>query len=142
MPDKLVVDTSVFISALIGKTAGASRTLLRLCLTGELQPLMGNALFSEYSEVSSRDRIRERCPLSEKEIEELLNSFLAVCEWVPIYYLWRPNLSDEADNHLVELAVAGNATTIVANNVRDLKNAELSFPELRILTPKQVLKEH
>ena len=27
------------------------------------------------------------------------------CRWVRVYYLWRPNLPDEADN-VVELAVA------------------------------------
>lgn len=141
MQERVVIDTSVFISALIGKTAGASRTLLRLCLMGQLKPLMGNALFSEYSDVSSRDRILSRTPLNANEVEDLLNSFVSVCEWVPIYFLWRPNLGDEADNHLIELAVAGNATVIVTNNIRDLKNAEFSFPELRILTPKQILKE-
>jgi len=142
MLDRVVIDTSVFVSALIGKTGGASRSLLRLCLVGELQPLMGNALFSEYCDVSARDRIRDRCPLTPTEIGEFLSAFVSKCEWVPIYYLWRPNLRDEADNHLIELAVAGNATSIVTNNIRDLRNAEISFPELRVLTPKQLLKEH
>jgi len=36
-----------------------------------------------------------------------------------IYFLWRPNLRDEADNHLVELAVAGGAQAVVTRNKRD-----------------------
>ena len=39
----------------------------------------------------------------------MFHSFLSLCEWVPVYYLWRPNLRDEGDNHLIELAVAGRA---------------------------------
>jgi predicted nucleic acid-binding protein len=59
---------------------------------------------------------------------------------VKVYFLWRPNLPDEGDNHLVELAIAGGADTIVTNNVRDVRRGELSFPDLQILTPAEFLK--
>ncbi len=49
-------------------------------------------------------------------------------------------LPDEADNHLVELALAGGADAIVTNNVRDVRRGELAFPDLQILTPAQFLK--
>jgi predicted nucleic acid-binding protein len=49
--------------------------------------------------------------------------------------LWRPNLPDEADNHLIELALAGNADTIVTTNTKDLAHGELRFPGLKILSP-------
>jgi hypothetical protein len=38
-----------------------------------------------------------------------------------VYFLWRPNLPDEADNHLIELALAGAAQTIVTHNLNDLQ---------------------
>ena len=47
--------------------------------------------------------------LTAGECEELFAAFLSVTQWVPIYYTWRPNLSDEADNHIVDLAIAGNS---------------------------------
>ena len=50
------------------------------------------------------------------------------------------NLPDEADNHLIELALAGHADAIVTHNVRDLRRGELSFPDLHILTPTEFLK--
>jgi len=78
------------------------------------------------------------CLLSESEIQELLEAFLSVCQWINIYYLWRPNLRDEADNHLIELAVAGN--TIVTNNVKDFQKTELLFPELSILKPEDMIR--
>lgn len=134
----VVMDTSVLISSLIG-AQGASREILRGCLQGVYYPLISNALFSEYEDVSKRKKIVEICPLSSEEIEELLNAFYSVCHWVQIYYLWRPNLFDEGDNFLIELAIAGNANFIVTHNVRDFQNAELKFSDLDIVTPAQLL---
>jgi putative PIN family toxin of toxin-antitoxin system len=136
---KLIVDTSVFISALIG-SRGPSRELIRRCLLGDYVPLMGNALFAEYESVISRPSVVSKCPLNTTEIMELLAAFLSVCEWVNVYYLWRPNLRDEGDNHLIELAVAGNAIGIATNNVRDFQGADLLFPDLLITTPEQLLR--
>jgi len=135
----VVVDTSVVISALIG-ARGPGREVLRKCLNREYAPLISNALFQELEDVSKRKRVLEKCPLSKYEIKDLLHAFYSVCHWVPIYYLWRPNIIDEADNFLIELALAGNATHIITNNISDLKNSELNFPELTILKPEQILR--
>ena len=139
MVKTIVIDTSVIISALIGKK-GPCREVLRKSLLGDYIPLISNALFLEYEDVSKRKRVIDVCPLTDREIAELLNAFYSVCDWVPIYYLWRPNIADEADNFLIELALAGNATHIVTNNIRDLKSAELRFPELKIITPAKLLR--
>ena len=139
MSKKVVIDTSVVISALIGKR-DASREVLRRCLNGQYAPLISNALFQEYEAVNSRKKIQDICPLGRGEIQNLLNAFYSVCNWVPIYYLWRPNLKDENDNFLIELALAGNSKLIVTNNVKDLVGAELRFEELRILRPEQLLR--
>jgi predicted nucleic acid-binding protein len=58
-----------------------------------------------------------------------------------IYYLWRPNLRDEADNHVVELAVAAGVNIIATYNRADFVGTGLHFSELRILTPADLLKE-
>jgi putative PIN family toxin of toxin-antitoxin system len=134
-----VVDTSVFISALI-ISKGSSRELIRRCLKGEYQPLMGNALFSEYESVIGREEIIAKCPLTSVEISALLASFMSVSQWIYIYYLWRPNLKDEGDNHLIELAVAGNAQIIATHNIKDFRNPELLFPNLSILKPEEIIR--
>jgi putative PIN family toxin of toxin-antitoxin system len=139
MSQTVVIDTSVLVSALLGPS-GPARELLRQCLTGKYKPLISNALFQEYEELTNRSRILKKCPLSPSELRELLNAYYSICEWVPIYYLWRPNLRDESDNFLIELAVAGNAHCVVTNNIRDLKESELVFADLRVVTPAQLLR--
>jgi len=135
----IVVDTSVVISALIGQK-GPARAVLRHCLNGFYRPLISNALFQEYEDVSQRADILKKTPLLASEIQELMCAYYSTCQWVPIYYLWRPNLSDESDNFLIELAVAGNAKYLVTNNVKDLKAAELTFHGFEILTPEDLLR--
>ena len=61
---------------------------------------------------------------------------------VSVYYLWRPNLPDEADNHVVELAVAGDAEAIVTHNTRDFCRNELRFPGLTVVTPGALTTEN
>ena len=139
MVTKIVVDTNVFVSVLIGRKGSAAREVLRQCLRGSYQPLMGNALFNEYLDVMNRDEIKAKCPLTDSEAEDLLGDFMSVCQWVKIFYLWRPNLKDEADNHLIELAIAGNATIIVTRNVSDFKRSQLQFPQIEIFKPEEIL---
>jgi predicted nucleic acid-binding protein len=98
-------------------------------------------LFLEYEDVVGRPSIVERSPLTESEIGELLDAFASVCTWVRVYYRWRPSLIDEADHHLLELAVAASAGAIVTKNVRHFIGGELRFPQIRILRPEEIIKE-
>jgi putative PIN family toxin of toxin-antitoxin system len=139
MSVKIVIDTNVFIGAIIS-SQGLNRQLIRCCLQRKYQPLMGNALFAEYESVMERAEIIARCPLDRTEIIDLLAAFVSVSEWVNIYYSWRPNLRDEGDNHIIELAVAGNAKIVATNNIKDFKGAKLVFPDLLILTPEQIIR--
>jgi putative PIN family toxin of toxin-antitoxin system len=140
MTEKIVIDTSVFISSLISPQ-GKSRELIKCCLQGKYQPLMANSLFSEYESVINRDIIKEKCPLTLDEIDSLFNAFLSVSQWINIYYLWRPNLKDEGDNHLIEIAIAGGANLIATYNIKDFNGAELLFSNLQILTPEDLINK-
>ena len=58
-----------------------------------------------------------------------------------MYYGWRPNLPDEGDNHLIELALAGGAQAIVTHNLRDLQGGDLLLGRLQVMTPAQCLEK-
>ena len=133
------MDTNVLVSACLG--SGPANAVLRACLSGACRPLVGVALFAEYEDVLARDPLWEQAPLCAAERSELLDIFLGACEWTRVYFAWRPNLPDEADNHLIELAVAGSAQFIVTRNLRDLSRGELRFPGLRVADPAAFMKE-
>lgn len=137
--NRIVIDTSVLISALIGKM-GPAREVVRQCLLGIHLPIISTALFLEYESVTRRQEIMDKCPLPVDQIKELLNSIYSVSELIQIHFLWRPNSQDEGDNFLVELAVAGNANIIVTNKVRDFRNAELQFDSFKIQRPEEFLR--
>jgi putative PIN family toxin of toxin-antitoxin system len=139
MISRIVVDTNIFISAILSPH-GKNREVIRACLLNKAVPLMGSALFHEYEDLLSRNELMEKSPLNKNEREDLLSAFLSVSEWVKVYFLWRPNLPDEADNHLIELALAGSAETIVTNNTKDLIHGQLRFHDIKIQTPNQFLK--
>lgn len=134
----IVVDTNVFVSACMGQ--GASAAVVAGCLQGRFLPLMSAALMAEHDDVLGREALFARSRLDSGERSELLDIYLAHCRWTRIYFGWRPNLRDEGDNHLIELAVAGGAEAIVTHNLRDLRAHELKFPDLALLTPGQLLK--
>lgn len=138
---KIVIDTNVFVSAILGKEDSYARLVIEAVFDDELMPLMGEALFNEYMDVLNRDSLFKNSPLNRGEREELLASFLSCCQWTKIYFNWRPNLKDEKDNHIIELAVAGGAKQIITQNVRDFISGELKFPELEIVTPEMFIKE-
>ena len=140
MVQRIVVDTNVLVSAVLSPD-GATREVLRRCLTGAARPLVGNALFLEYEDVLSREALFAAAPIGPEDRAALLDAVLGVCQWINISYLWRPNLRDESDNHLVELAVAGNAAWIVTGNERDVAAGELVFDGFRVVTPGAWLKE-
>jgi len=137
---RVVIDTSVWISALISPE-GCARNVLRQALLKKIEPQMGTTLFLEYEAVMKRNRIRELCPIGEEERQELFNAYLSVCNWNEIYYLWRPNLPDADDDFLIELAVASNSELIITENLKDLKGGELDF-NLEILTPTQYCRRY
>ncbi|MGK2871788.1 MAG: PIN domain-containing protein [Alphaproteobacteria bacterium] len=108
-------------------------------MTGDFQPLFGNALWLEYQDLLGR-QVWDEATTPAGRIP-VLAALAKQGRWVTVYYGWRPNLPDEADNHLIELALAGSAAAIITHNIRDLRRGELRLGNLQILTPVQCLEE-
>lgn len=135
----MVLDTNVLVGALL-RGGGSARAVVRASLQGHYHPVIGPALLAEYEDVMGRATLFEDSVLSQGEREAVLDALLSRCRWVEVFYAWRPNLPDEADNHLIELAVAAQAEAIVTRNLRDVSRGELKFPMLRVLSPEQCLE--
>ena len=134
----IVIDTGVFVAGL-RSAGGESRGVLRLALGGNVQPLFGNALWIEYQDLLGRPVWGDSTTAAERR--QVLAALARQGRWVTVYYGWRPDLPDERDNHLIELALAGGARAIVTHNLRDLRGGELRLGNLRVLTPAQCLEE-
>jgi len=135
---KVVIDTNIWISALISKD-GLSRDVIRLALREHIFPQISTSLLVEYESVMKRAKVQNLCALSVQEQEELFYAYLSTCKWNEIFYLWRPNLKDKDDDFLVELAVASNAKVIISENKKDFEAYELLF-DFEVLTAKEFLE--
>ena len=102
---------------------------------------MSATLFLEYDDVLNRPELFKAARLDAFERARLFDIFVSKCIFIDVYYKWRPNLRDEGDNHIIELAIAANANVIVTSNLRDFDKSDLRFDQLQIMTPDAVLKE-
>lgn len=106
---------------------------------GQYVPVFGNALWLEYEEVLGRSALWD-ASTSAGDRMQVLSALAQAGRWTTISFGWRPNLPDEADNHLIELAVASGADAIVTHNIRDIARGELKWAQLLVLTPAQCLE--
>ena len=133
---KAVVDTNVLFAGLYSAT-GASHQILRLIEQGRIVPQLSTTLLFEYEEVLKRNQ--KQLKLSDRAIEDVLNGLCSSGEGRKIHFLWRPQLSDPKDDHVLELAVAAGGVDIVTYNIKDFTQASLFG--IRIVEPSKLLGE-
>ena len=132
----IVVDTNVIIAGARSKK-GASYRILSAMVEHRLDFLVSVPLFLEYEEVLKRPGIVSN--LSTAEIDMILNA-LAACGKKPrIFYLWRPTLPGLNDDMVLELAIAGSASTIITDNTKDFGPA--SQLGIEIKTPYEFIEK-
>lgn len=131
-----VVDTNILYAGLYS-SSGASFQILRLIDCGRLIPILSTTLLFEYEEVLKRNQ--GTLKLTNRAIEDVLDAFCSRGESRSIHFLWRPQLTDPKDDHVLELAVAAGGVNVVTHNVKDFVNAD-SFG-VRIVTPAKLLEE-
>ena len=136
---RVVIDTSVVVAGLRSRV-GASNVVLQHVARGRVRPLVTTALFLEYEDVLSRAEHRHATGLSEDDVQNFLGAFASTAEAVSVHFRWRPQLTDPADELVLEAAVNGSADFLVTHNVRDFSPAAGRFG-LKVITPQQLLKE-
>ena len=133
---RAVIDTNVLYAGLYS-ASGASHQILRLIEMGGVTPLLSTTLLFEYEEVLRRKQ--GLLNLSGQAIDDVLDGLCSRAECRKIHFLWRPQLSDPKDDHVLELAVAAGGADIVTHNVKDFEQAA-GFG-IRVIKPSEFLGE-
>ena len=136
---RVVLDTSVIVAGLRSRL-GASNRVLMLVTEGRCVPLVTTAVFLEYEDVLLRPEHRLATGMSERDVNGFLGALASAAEPVEVHFTWRPQLSDPADELMLEAAVNGHAEAIVTHNTRDFESAARIFG-IAVRTPAQVLEE-
>ena len=113
---------------------------MKLIIDEKLQVAISTPVYFEYYDVLTRVEISKKINLTIKEIEDVLDLIALLAKKYSIYFLLRPNLSDEKDNLFVECAFASNSQFIITSNIKDFKRAELKGFSFQIVTPGDFLK--
>ena len=132
-----MLDTSVLVAAL-RSDRGASRVLLTSALEGTLTVVASVPLMVEYEAVATRPEHLDAAGLSEGDVRTVLDALASVAEPVRLAFLWRPLLTDVADDMVLETAVNGRADMLVTMNRRDFEPA-IGLFDLKVVSPGEAV---
>lgn len=133
---RVVLDTNVLVAASRSQQ-GASFALLMALRTGRFRILASVPLFLEYEAVLKRPEQLATGPRSATMVDAFLDALSLWAEPIHLFYLWRPQLRDPADEMVLETALNGRADVLVTFNVHDFAPAERFA--LPVLTPMEFL---
>ncbi len=135
----IVLDTNVLVSGLCRCENSSSYKILKSVQKGEIPLALNQKLFLEYESVLYRKEIRKLIGTTKEEVTMILNALLSIACKSESYYMWRPNLKDESDNFVLEVAISTSAL-LITKNLKDFRSGDLKFPGLVILTPEKFFK--
>ena len=130
---RIVIDTNVFISAIIGHHSYPFKIFSELIASGKYQMCISEKLLEEYVNVSQREKFLKYPEFTQRTVD-LISSIKKIATIVSptteISYI-----KDDADNRLLEIAVTANACCIITGNTKDFNFDE--YNGIKIFTPKE-----
>lgn len=135
---KCLLDTNVLVAGLRSHT-GASRRLLTWLYEGRYEAIVSVAIMLEYEAVLMRSDNLRAFNLTRKEVEQFLDSMSRLTTPVTPFFLWRPQLRDPADEHVLEAAVNGGVDAIVTFNIRHFQIAAARFG-VNVIRPGEAVR--
>lgn len=133
----IVIDTNVFISAIIGQQGFSRKIFDDIVLTGDAKLCLSMQVFTEYNEVCNRPRFLKIDGFSERAAT-LLKAILQIAAWFEPAEKVRV-LPDEDDDMFIELALEAEAAYIISGNTNDFIIS--SYRDILIRTPKAFYEE-
>ena len=97
------------------------------------------ALFLEYEAVLTRPEHLLASGLTQIQAVGFLDYLAGIIEPVKLHYLWRPQLSDVADEMVLETAINGRADCIVTFNTRHFSPAVDRFG-IEAIWPEEAIR--
>lgn len=134
LKSQIVLDTNVIVSALRSQK-GASYKLLMLVGRANFEINLSVPLLLEYEDATKR--LLGQIPLTEGDIDDILDYLCRAANLREVFYLWRPFLRDPKDDMVLELAVSGQCETIVTYNKKNFVGAD-QFG-VQVMTPREFL---
>jgi len=131
---RVVLDTNVWVSAFRSRQ-GASRKVIDMVIDDEVTMHVTVPLVAEYEEVFVRECAAMN--LSRMEVDLLLDLICRLGQHQEVHYLWRWQVRDPEDTHVLEAVVAASCPYLLTFNKRDLEEA-VHFG-IEVLTPGEFL---
>lgn len=132
----VIIDTNVIYSAL-RSNLGSSFVLLNAMAEGKVDYAISAALIFEYEDVLKRPE--NQLVFTETEIDQILDSIVALGSHHSSYFLWRPFLKDPKDDMILELAVVSESDRIITHNTKDFNGS--TKLGVKAITPLNYLKK-
>lgn len=132
----IVLDTNVLVSALRSRRGAPFQVITRIG-TEAFRLAISVPLVVEYEAAMVRHLTQTN--LSQSDILAIVDYICSVAKWQPIFFLWRPLLSDPKDDMIAELAIAAGCDAVVTHNKADFD--ELAKLGVRVLRPAELLTE-
>lgn len=135
---RVVIDTSVLVSSLIGK--GAAFTTIERFKQNHFIAYINGHLMEEYDK-KLNELLKTGTIKDSDQVSKLLNEFRAraVCLRIPIDTSIRS--TDPKDNSLLEVALVGGLNFIITNDSRDLLslNGNPSLGPTKVIRPEEFI---
>ncbi|MCB8987450.1 MAG: putative toxin-antitoxin system toxin component, PIN family [Ardenticatenaceae bacterium] len=133
---QVVIDTNVFVSALLSRR-GAAYRLLTLVGSGLFQLNVSVPLIIEYEDAARR--ILHQTVLTPDNLSDILDYLCQVSNRQKIFFLWRPFLRDAKDDMVLELAAAVGCDSLITFNTKGFAGIERFG--LKAMTPQTFLRQ-
>ena len=135
---KIVLDTSVVLSALLSRRGASNKLLVWLFRNQKKYNVVSNTLVVEYESVLTRPENLKQCDLRREDMLRFVDDLCLISHHQEIHFLWRPFLGDRNDDMVLETAVNAGAGAIITFNPKDFKEVWEQFG-IKILTPGEYL---
>jgi putative PIN family toxin of toxin-antitoxin system len=132
----VVIDTNVFVSALIGD--GTPLAAIETARLGKARLLVTTEIVTEMQRTLERPKFKPYFLRRETESHLLLNDYTTLARYVTPVPVTDCPIQDKKDLMFIECAVGGDADYIVSgdHHLLDLKN----YQKIMIVTPMEFLR--